>query len=71
MVWRGKAMFEAEKKEVIVTLEEMVDILVDSTSEQEPFDFGGNRCHRVIHSTYGKIVLIETPNSKECLVIKM
>lgn len=53
-----------------VNFENFMDILSESEQLAGSFDAGGCTTYRVEHPVHGKLMLIQTPNSHECLVLK-
>lgn len=64
-------MFTCDTLQKSVSLEELIDLLSESNPLLKPFFKGGCTTHRVQHPEHGQLILIETPDSNECLVFKV
>lgn len=64
-------MLDSVTNDQAITLEDLVDLLCESETLSAPFSKGGCTTHRVKHPKHGQLILIETPNSKECQALKI
>ena len=64
-------MLASDILEQSVSLEGLIDLLSESDMLSKPFSKGGCTTHRVQHPKHGRLILVETPSSNECLVLKI
>jgi len=64
-------MFNLNTKQIVINLEQAVDLLAEVSEEVEPIEAGGCLGYQIDHPKYGKVVLIQTPSSDECMAFKL
>ena len=58
-------------KQVSVSLEVMVSLLMEVEVEVVPLEVGGCTSYRIDHPKHGEMILVQTPISDECLAFSI
>lgn len=64
-------MFDLNTKRTVISLEQMIDLLTEASEEVESIETGGCLGHQINHPKYGKMVLVQTPSSDECMAFRL
>lgn len=58
-------------KQVSVSLEVMISLLEEVDVDVVPLEVGGCTSYRIEHPSHGKMILVQTPISDECLAFSI